>query len=119
MNKDCKAHYANMYRVRMMEDPCPFCTIDYLTAELADLRERYECKADAHNAALLVIDVLEKELEEAKSECNLWKAENSNAQRSIGIHLNRITSLEKENAAIRMAQAHGGRSDIFMLGGAR
>ena len=41
--------------------------------ELADLRERYECKADALNAAMLTIDAYEKEVERLKTELSRYK----------------------------------------------
>jgi len=43
-----------------------------LERQLADLKERYECKADALNAALLTIDEYEKQLAEAKASAQAW-----------------------------------------------
>lgn len=42
MIKDCKKHYEEMFRVRMMEDPCPFCEIDRLKEELAHYKAGVE-----------------------------------------------------------------------------
>lgn len=49
-------------------EDCLYQQIDRLTAELVDLKERYECKTDALNASLMTIDAYEKEVERLKGE---------------------------------------------------
>lgn len=54
-------------------------------------------------------------VEELKSEMNLWKTENSNAQYSIGIHLDRIISLEKELERAQLLLVADGDSAAAVL----